>query len=65
MKECESLPLLPAQKPLLLVDDAIDDAAVSAQYYECAVRQRALVQWVRGAVAKLRELAARMQAAGR
>lgn len=60
MQECESLPLLPVEAPLLLVDDALDDAEVSKLYYECAKRQRGLVQWVREAVVKLRELSKRI-----
>lgn len=56
MLECESLPLLPEGKPLLLVDDAVDDTAVSALYYQCALRQRRLVRWVRDAVKQIRAL---------
>lgn len=54
LEKCPPLPKLPEDKPLLLADDATDDMQVSDQYYECALRQRRLVDWVRGTLDRIR-----------
>jgi len=52
MMECSSLPMLSESQPLLMVDDAKDDVAVSALYYECATRHSGLVRWIRDELIK-------------